>query len=344
MEAKGLKVLKSLALDVGAMRRLEELHRNWRLGRPRSQRMMLSDCDLRKLDLSLMDFTDSYFLRCNFERANLRGAVFRDAILTGTTFDEADLTGAVFERADLRGALFHRSDMTRASLASADLRKDFSQAADENSAPACRFRGARLEQTVFIGAKAISVDFAGAFLLEADFSGADLRRTNFNAAQIQAIRLAGAELDGADFSTAAAVDEATRDQVMAASLPVGSAPRLSDPEIRRRLGEHAQWIDSLGQAGRRLDLAGFDLSGFDLRGVNLSAASLSRCLLTRANLMKARLIAADLHGANLSEADLSDADLRGADFSDAHQRGLIMQGARTGLIPGLDLTTRGLRV
>src|SRR3954453_6643889 len=139
MEPTGPKVLKSLTLDVGAMRRLEELHRNWRLGRARSQGMMLADFDLRKLDLSLMDFTDAYFVRCNFERANLRGTQFRDAILTGSTFDEADLTGAIFERADLRGAIFHGSDMTRASLASADLRKDFSQG---ESAPACRFRGA----------------------------------------------------------------------------------------------------------------------------------------------------------------------------------------------------------
>jgi hypothetical protein len=59
VDSTGQKVLKGLALDVGAMRRLEELHRNWRLGRPRSQRMMLSDCDLRRLDLSLMDFTDA---------------------------------------------------------------------------------------------------------------------------------------------------------------------------------------------------------------------------------------------------------------------------------------------
>src|SRR5690242_21248126 len=113
MDATGQKVLKGLALDVGAMRRLEELHRNYRLGRPRSQRMMLADCDLRKLDLSLMDFTDAYFLRCNFERANLRGAVFRNAILTGSSFDEADLTGAVFERADLRGAVFQDRKSTR---------------------------------------------------------------------------------------------------------------------------------------------------------------------------------------------------------------------------------------
>src|SRR3954469_1668592 len=124
------------------MRRLEELHRNWRLGRTRSQRMMLADCDLRKLDLSLMDFTDAYFVRCNFERANLRGTQFRDAILTGSTFDEADLTGAIFERADLRGAVFHGTDMTRASLSAADLRKDFTQGgAWESSASACRFRG-----------------------------------------------------------------------------------------------------------------------------------------------------------------------------------------------------------
>src|SRR5690242_14925162 len=166
MDATGQKVLKGLALDVGAMRRLEELHRNWRLGRPRSQRMMLADCDLRKLDLSLMDFTDAYFVRCNFERANLRGTTFRDAILTGTAFDEADLTGAIFERADLRGALFHGSDMTRASLVSADLRKDFSQG---ESSPACRFRGARLAQTSFASAKLISVDFSGSYLLESDF-------------------------------------------------------------------------------------------------------------------------------------------------------------------------------
>src|SRR3569623_1725036 len=126
MESSGPRVLKSLTFDVGAMRRLEELHRNWRLGRAQSQRMMLADCDLRKLDLSMMDFTDGYFVRCNFERANLRGATFRDAILTGSTFDEADLTGAIFERADLRGAVFHGTDMTRASLASAEQRKDFS--------------------------------------------------------------------------------------------------------------------------------------------------------------------------------------------------------------------------
>jgi uncharacterized protein YjbI with pentapeptide repeats len=240
--------------------------------------------------------------------------------------------------------VFHGSDMTRASLAAADLRKDFSRGTDENSAPACRFRGARLEQTAFMGAKLISVDFAGAYLLEADFSGADLRRTNFASAQLQAIRLAGAELEGADFTAAAMVDEATRDQVMAASLPVGSAPRLTEQEVRKRLGDHAQWIDSLGRTGRRLELEGFDLSGFDLRGVNLAAAKLVRCLLTRTNMKSAWLLATDLHGTNLSEADLTAADLRGADFSDTHQRGLILPGARTGGIPGLPLTTRGLRI
>jgi uncharacterized protein YjbI with pentapeptide repeats len=150
-------------------------------------------------------------------------------------------------------------------------------------------------------------------------------------------------MEGADFSAAAAVDEATRDQVLAASLPVGSSPRLAENEVRRRLGEHAQWVDSLGQTGHRLDLEGFDLSGFDFRGVNLAAARLARCLLTRANLKDAWLLATDLHGANLSDANMTSADLRGADLSDTHQRGLILPGAKTGHIPGLSLTTRGLR-
>jgi uncharacterized protein YjbI with pentapeptide repeats len=155
--------------------------------------------------------------------------------------------------------------------------------------------------------------------------------------------LTGAELEGADFTAAAMVDEATRDQVLAASLPVGSAPRLTEQEVRKRLGDHAQWVDSLGRTGHRLELEGFDLSGFDLRGVNLAAAKLVRCLLTRTNMKSAWLLATDLHGTNLSEANLTAADLRGADFSDTHQRGLILPGARTGGIPGLPLTTRGLR-
>ena len=152
----------------------------------------------------------------------------------------------------------------------------------------------------------------------------------------------GAELEGADFSTASA-DEATRDQMRSALLPVGSAPRLSEDELRRRLREHAEWVQSLGQAGHRLELEGFDLSGLDLHGANLALARLSRCLMARANLKSAFLLAANLSGTNLSEADLTAADLRGADFREAHQRGLISIGALVGDIPGLPLATRGLR-
>ncbi len=153
MDPQAPKVLKKLTLNAGALKRLAEVHRNWRLGRVKGQRLMLSECDLSKLDLSHMDFTDAYMTRCNFERATLRGTSLRGAILTGSVFDEADMTGANFERADMRGAVFHGSDMTRAALGAADLRQDFSQRAGKDAnwdeAPACRFRGAKLAQTVF---------------------------------------------------------------------------------------------------------------------------------------------------------------------------------------------------
>lgn len=343
MTQQAPKILKNLTLNETAVRRLEELHRNWRLGRATSQRLMLADCDLRRLDLSLMDFTDGHLVRCNMERANLRGTVFRNATLTGSIFDEADMTGAIFEKADLRGAVFQGSDLTRTVMGSADLRQDFSKELNWELAPACRFRGARLEKTNFGDAKLASVDFAGAFLLDADFSGADMRKASFAAAQLQGVKLYRAELEGADFSLAS-LDQATGDQVRAAALPIGSAPRLSDAEFAHRLAQHALWVDSLGQAGQRLELDGFDLSGANLRGANLAAARLDHCLLARANLQQAWLLATDLHGANLSEADLSDADLRGADFSESHQRGLVLPGARTGAIPGLSLMTKGLRL
>ena len=149
-------------------------------------------------------------------------------------------------------------------------------------------------------------------------------------------------MEGADF-TGASIDESTRDQVLSASLPIGSAPRLGETEIRRRIGHHAEWVESLGRSGHRLELEGFDLSGLDLRGANLAAAKLDRCLLARTNLKNAWLLAVSFSGANLCEANLSAADLRGADFRDSHQRGLILPGARTGAIPGLQLATRGLR-
>lgn len=342
MDPQAPKVLKKLTLNAGALRRLAEVHRNWRLGRANGQRLMLSECNLAKLDLSLMDFTDSYLVRCNLDRANLRGTVFRGAVLTGSVFDEADMTGANFERADMRGAVFHGTDMTRTALAAADLRQDFSQESNWEEAPACRFRGAKLAQTIFKDAKLVSVDFSGSYMLEADFSGADMRKASFASAEMLAIRLTNAELEEADFSHAS-VDQITRDQVRAAQLPIGSAPRLSQGEVTERLGQHARWVDTLGQAGQRLELEGFDLSGLDLSRTNLAAARLVGCRLTRTNLRRAWLLAAELQGANLSEADMSGADLRGADLRDAHQRGLAASDVKTGEIPGLGVKTRGLR-
>lgn len=342
MDSNAPKVLKRLTLNAGALKRLSELHRNWRLGRAQGQRLMLAECQLAGLDLSLMDFTDAYLVRCNLDRANLRGTIFRGAILTGSVFDEADLTGANFERADMRGAVFHGTDLTRSSLAAADLRQNPETESGWEEAEACRFRGAKLAQTVFKDAKLVSVDFSGSYMLETDFSGADLRKSNFAAADLQAIRLTNTELEGADFALAV-VDQLTRDQVRAAQLPVGSAPRISADEMKERLGQHARWVDSLGRAGRRLELEGFDLSGLDLSRTNLAAARLVGCRLARTKLKRAWMLATDLQGANLTEADISEADLRGANLSDAHQRGLEIDGVKTGEIPGLGLQTKGLR-
>ena len=77
-------------------------------------------------------------------------------------------------------------------------------------------------------------------------------------------------------------------------------------DLQKILADHALWLESEGEHGKRADLRGADLRGADLRGANLSDADLR---------------GANLRGANLSEANLSEADLRGANLSAANLRG-----------------------
>lgn len=134
-----------------------------------------------------------------------------------------------------------------------------------------------------------------------------------------------------------------------------------DPDaLRGILDDHARWLASGGEHGRRADLMGANLADADLSGINLCRAlltgadlsradlthtvldhaSLARATLAGAELCAATLVGADLTWANLSEADLTDADLTDAILPDAELTGArLVRANLTGAeLDGADLT------
>jgi uncharacterized protein YjbI with pentapeptide repeats len=112
------------------------------------------------------------------------------------------------------------------------------------------------------------------------------------------IRLAGANLSGADLSQANLSGADLSDFADLSGASLGEA-NLSGANL-----EHA-------------DLDSAELFLADLGGTDLSHASLFEANLSGADLSKANLSYADLESANLSQANLNGADLGWADLSDA---------------------------
>ncbi len=69
-----------------------------------------TDQDYSGLSLSFSDHSQSVFTRCNFSRANLTRAIFREAKFLDCTFDHAQMLGADFSRTTVEGCTFFRAD------------------------------------------------------------------------------------------------------------------------------------------------------------------------------------------------------------------------------------------
>jgi uncharacterized protein YjbI with pentapeptide repeats len=93
------------------------------------------------------------------------------------------------------------------------------------------------------------------------------------------------------------------------------------------LEEHANWLSSNGDSGRRAvltetDLAGAELNGCTLQQADLSGADMHSAQLAGADLRGADLTSCQLDGAVLENADLSDAILLRAQFGNARMQGV----------------------
>lgn len=77
------------------------------------------------------------------------------------------------------------------------------------------------------------------------------------------------------------------------------------------LDAHKEWVESMGERGKRLDLSGENLSGANFAGADFSGADLSG----QARFLIANLCDADFAGARFAGAKLGAADLTGVDVN-----------------------------
>ena len=92
------------------------------------------------------------------------------------------------------------------------------------------------------------------------------------------------------------------------------------------LEQHADWLDSAGEAGIQANLSRENLDGSDLIDARLQDAMLNKTSLKGADLMLA-----DLRGASLLQANLQEANLLGTQFQQANLQAANLKQA-TGLV------------
>ena len=115
----------------------------------------------------------------------------------------------------------------------------------------------------------------------------------------------------------------------------------SAEEIANAIELHAQWLDSEGADGEKLDLAWADLRKFgpQLRAARLDKAQLTQCDLrgadiTGASLVEASLLAAKMGGATICRANLACANFHGAEIAEADFSDSVWNSALFGRAKG----------
>ena len=98
--------------------------------------------------------------------------------------------------------------------------------------------------------------------------------------------------------------------------------------LGKRLEEHREWLDTSGEAGRRLELSGADLSSLSLRGADLRGAVLDRCNLASANMDGARISGLLAHRCQLRGASVRETRGTKPVIAQCRARGLHAQGTR----------------
>ncbi|CAK0744709.1 secreted effector protein PipB2 [Azospirillaceae bacterium] len=294
--------------------------------------------DLSFRNLSGMKLNDHQLQKFVFKGASLSGADLSKSDLSGADFFGADLENANFDGANLSGADFRGANLHRAILSNCKLQgADFRTTSGDDHATC--LTEAKLSRSILCQANLSGCDMSGAELVDADLSGADISKVVMVGAELSGAVLTGVKLNGTvlELCRLSSSQQAQLGSIDGIAEPAYNA--LLPGIIVKLADKHAEWIDSGGKNGSRLDFDGVRISDVSLAGRNLAGARLRRCALngidlTGANFDMVDMAYSDLRNSNLELASLKGTTLRGANLARARMAGanldpMILHGSRS---------------
>jgi uncharacterized protein YjbI with pentapeptide repeats len=284
----------------------------------------LSGMDMRRLDLSYIDFRGASMYGARVDEAILSDALLSDQ----TNLQHVSMCRVHASRANFSLAYMLSARMIGACLTEAVLHRVRAEKADFSKAElsGANFNGAELQNASFTEAVAPKASFVLVRAEKADFSKADLSDANLNRSVLSHANLSQANLKGADLSDAdlqhANLSDAdlSRAKLTGAKLSVCNLSGATLPPWSSGLMQGVKLAGATGWVPADRNMSHAKLKGADLSGADLKHADLSE-----ADLSDADLRDADLSGANLRSADLTAAALSGARLC-----GAMLAGARGG--------------
>lgn len=299
----------------------------------------LAGANLRNVNFSGLDLTNTLFERCdltgaNFSGTNLSGAVFSEAIL-----NEADLSGCNLEKANLSKASFRNAVLDGVTATgNTIIHTDFTNA---------RLRKARLSQLTVIECQLEGADFGGADVADAQIlkgtanrmraDGATMNRVVFIEMPMETASYMGAHLNRVSFINVQA--QASRfDESVFVSVSFNGSTDLSDSYFRSIKSRESAWNSTnlVRSCFVRAECEGAlfnmcEMNDADLRLASLKNARLDRSTLVGSDLFGANLYAASLAGVNFTRASLRGSNLFLADLQQTLLGSCDLSGANLGM-------------
>ena len=240
----------------------------------------LSGMDMRKLDLSDIDFRGA-----SMYRARVGGANLSDALLSGAGTNLWSGSPPPPPRTKWTRRVPHPVLIGH----TASLPASF-----------CEVQATRAS---FAGAQAEGADFSGATAPRADFTGGQLRSAKLGGATLTQASFAGAQAEGADFSKSELADAKLGKANLASASFAGAAAPKADFTGAQLQNANLQGADLQAAMLQSANLQGCDMRGTDLRGAHLCFARFRGAK----NLGQAKFTS--LRGANLGGCDLTGVNL-----------------------------------
>ena len=283
--------------------------------------------DFEKLDLKNAIFDNSDFSSAKLNNAYIDGARFVRADLSNVNFEGKDLSGLNFLGANLSNTNLVNANLEGANLTKADL--------SQNNLTGARFLDSNLSGANLEGANLTNVDFTSADLTNANLEGANLEDANLEGANLNYVQFTNVDISkgslskalfkGTDLSQAIIINaDFTNSDLSNTNL---SGQDLSSHDLKNTKLNQANLSNTIlpnqSFSGKDFEYTifdGVDLSNKDLSHANFQYASFDNTDLTGANLEKAKLIQIDF--TKIKNKSLKDANITGASITYSYLEGV----------------------